>query len=69
MRDFRVVPLGDLNLVRRIGSGVGPRPEGRRRGRAFVRRMYTARIHGSQSTMIAAVYQGDGAKEVRPEFL
>jgi hypothetical protein len=63
MRDFRVVPLGDLNLVRRIGSGDGNR-EGRRRGLGFVRRMYTARIHGSKSTMIAAVYQGDGAEQV-----
>jgi hypothetical protein len=26
--------------------------------------MYSARIHGSKSKMVAALYQGDGAEEV-----
>jgi hypothetical protein len=39
----------------------------RRQGQASVRRMYSARIHGSNSIMTAAVYQGDGAEEVRSD--
>jgi hypothetical protein len=68
MRDFRVIPLGDLNLVHRIGSGDGPRLVGRRQGRASQRRMYTARIHGFPSSMTVVVYQGHSAEEVRSSF-
>jgi hypothetical protein len=36
----------------------------RGRGRASVRRMYTAQIPGLQSSMTAVLYRGDGAEEV-----
>jgi hypothetical protein len=63
--DFPVIPLGELNILKRIGSGDGSGVVGRRRGRASVKRLYSARIHGSNSGMTAAMYQGDGAEEVR----
>ncbi|KAJ7679476.1 hypothetical protein DFH06DRAFT_511701 [Mycena polygramma] len=60
--DFRVIPLGDLDLLCKIdrGSGVVRR---HRAEQAFTRRVYTARIPGLQSKVTAAVYQGDGAEE------
>ncbi|KAJ6532518.1 hypothetical protein B0H19DRAFT_450554 [Mycena capillaripes] len=61
--DFRVIPLGDLNLLHPIGPSSGSAVVSRRRKRATVRRMYSAQIHGSRSNMTAAVYQGDGAEE------
>jgi hypothetical protein len=39
----------------------------RRKGSASVRRMYSAHIHGSNSTVTAVLYQGEGAEEVRSD--
>ncbi|KAJ7206878.1 hypothetical protein GGX14DRAFT_396812 [Mycena pura] len=61
--DYRVIPLGDLNLLREIGLRDASGIVSRRRGQAAVRRMYSARIHGSSSTVTAIMYQGDGAEE------
>ncbi|KAJ6532512.1 hypothetical protein B0H19DRAFT_1187735, partial [Mycena capillaripes] len=61
--DFRVIPLGDLNLIHPIGLSSIFAVVSRRRKHATVLRMYSARIHGSRSSMTAAVYQGDGAEE------
>ncbi|KAJ6619647.1 hypothetical protein B0H10DRAFT_2025491 [Mycena sp. CBHHK59/15] len=61
--DFRVIPLGDLNLLHPIGHQDGSAVVRRQGGRASVRRMYNARIRGLQSSVTAAVYQGDGAEE------
>jgi hypothetical protein len=60
--DFRVISLGDLDLhhPKRFNRCVVRR----RPGTAPERRMYAARIHGSDTSMTAVVYQGDGAKEV-----
>ncbi|KAJ7619801.1 hypothetical protein DFH06DRAFT_72820 [Mycena polygramma] len=61
--DFRTIPLGDLDLRRIIGleglSAVARSPP----GRASVRRMYSARIHGFKANMTAVLYQGDRAEE------
>ncbi|KAJ7725569.1 hypothetical protein B0H16DRAFT_1471809 [Mycena metata] len=61
--DFRIIPIGDLNLLHQLelcsGSGVARR----RQGRTFVRRMYSAHIQGCKSNMAVTLYQGDGAKD------
>ncbi|KAJ6518423.1 hypothetical protein DFH09DRAFT_1373446 [Mycena vulgaris] len=62
--DFHMIPMGDLDLREEI------RPRHRsgvvypREGRASVRRVYSARVHGSKSKMTVAVYQGENAEEV-----
>ncbi|KAJ7737801.1 hypothetical protein DFH07DRAFT_93195 [Mycena maculata] len=59
--DFRRIPLGDIDLRQEIRldaeSGIVERQRG------SVRRMYSARIHGSKSDMTVALYQGDNAEE------
>ncbi|KAJ7127725.1 hypothetical protein C8R44DRAFT_873534 [Mycena epipterygia] len=60
--DFRMIPLGDLDLRNEIHlehSGV----VNRRRGMHPARRVYNARIEGKQSDMTVAVYQGENAEE------
>ncbi|KAJ7111860.1 hypothetical protein C8R44DRAFT_254419 [Mycena epipterygia] len=60
--DFRRIPLGDINLQREIrldGSGVVERSH----ERAYVRRIYSAKIEGRKSNMTVALYQGDSAEE------
>ncbi|KAJ7669880.1 hypothetical protein DFH06DRAFT_1293857 [Mycena polygramma] len=68
--DFRVIPLGDLDLLHKIdrpGSKVVRRS---RLGRASTRRVYAARIPGLQSKVTAAVYEGHGSeKEWRKEIM
>ncbi|KAJ7806613.1 hypothetical protein B0H14DRAFT_2875416, partial [Mycena olivaceomarginata] len=61
--DFRVIPLGDLDLRHEIILKAGSVAAHRRRGRVSARRMYSVHLHGSRSGMTAAVYQGDGAEE------
>ncbi|KAJ6536362.1 hypothetical protein B0H19DRAFT_384317 [Mycena capillaripes] len=61
--DFRMIALGDLNLIHKIEPAGGSGVVRRRQGRATVRRMYGVRISGLHSSMTAALYQGDGAEE------
>ncbi|KAF7344250.1 hypothetical protein MVEN_01716300 [Mycena venus] len=61
--DFRMIPIGDLNLLREIRHDGGSGVIDRRKRRAPVRRMYTARITGSQSAVTAVMFQGEGAEE------
>lgn len=63
--DFRVIPLGDLNLLHASGLGDGFGIVHRQRHGTSVRRMYSARIHGSQMGVTAAVYEGETAEQVR----
>lgn len=63
--DFRMIPLGDIDLHREIRleghfGVVGPRHE-----RPRVRRVYSAKIDGRKPKATVAVYQGEGAEEVR----
>ncbi|KAF7355896.1 hypothetical protein MVEN_00918500 [Mycena venus] len=59
--DFRMIPLGDIDLQHEIGSDFGA--VDRRRGRPRVRRVYTAKIKDRKSSVTVAMYQGDGAEE------
>lgn len=61
--DFRMIPLGDIDLrICRDGkSGV----VGRRGGQS---RMYSARLHGAESDRTVVLYQGENAEEVRCQF-
>ncbi|KAJ7643455.1 hypothetical protein DFH06DRAFT_1213266 [Mycena polygramma] len=59
--DFRLIPLGDLNLLHKIDHGVGV-VQRRQRVPPVMRRFYTAQIPGLQRAT-AAVYEGDGAEE------
>ncbi|KAJ7863402.1 hypothetical protein B0H13DRAFT_2565184 [Mycena leptocephala] len=62
--DFRMIPMGDIDLLEEIclnnETGVVGRhhPE-----RTRVRRMYSARVDGRKSGVTVAMYQGDGAEE------
>ncbi|KAJ7614756.1 hypothetical protein B0H17DRAFT_681910 [Mycena rosella] len=61
--DFRVIPLGDLDLRHEIRLNYDTGIIDRRQIRGPVRRMHSARIHGSESTMTVAIYEGDKAEE------
>lgn len=60
--DFRMIPLGDIDLQREILLDTGA--VDRRRERPRVRRVYTAKIEGRKSDVTVAMYQGEGAQEV-----
>ncbi|KAJ7687110.1 hypothetical protein B0H17DRAFT_1136438 [Mycena rosella] len=62
--DFRVIPLGDLDLRHEIRLNYDTGIVDRRQIRGPVRQMHSARIHGSESTMTVAIYEGDNAEEV-----
>lgn len=62
--DFPVIPLGHINLLQQIGHYRSAGVVCRGHHQNSVRRMYSARIHGSKSKMVGALYQGDGAEEV-----
>ncbi|KAJ7664132.1 hypothetical protein B0H17DRAFT_1143791 [Mycena rosella] len=57
--DFRVIPVGDLDLRREIRLNSATRVVDCRQGR----RMHAARIYGSKSKMTVAIYEGDNAEE------
>jgi hypothetical protein len=62
--DFRLIPLGDLNLLQEIGIHCGANVVHRKNGGNSVRRMYSARVHGCKANMTVALYQGSGAEDV-----
>ncbi|KAJ7037217.1 hypothetical protein C8F04DRAFT_1331610 [Mycena alexandri] len=62
--DFRMIPIGDLNLLKEIRRAGGSLIVRHRKGGASMKKMYITRIPGFQSTMTAAVFQGDGAEEL-----
>ncbi|KAJ6602945.1 hypothetical protein B0H10DRAFT_651589 [Mycena sp. CBHHK59/15] len=61
--DFRVIPVGDLDLRNELRLDRESGVVHRRHGWGAVRRMYSARIHGCKSSMTVAVYQGDNSEE------
>jgi hypothetical protein len=61
--DFRLIPLGDLNLLQEIGLYRSATVVQKNREKS-VRRMYSARVRGCTSNMVVALYQGNGAEDV-----
>ncbi|KAJ7822139.1 hypothetical protein B0H13DRAFT_2376848 [Mycena leptocephala] len=63
--DCRMIPLGDIDLQHeiRLHNLEGSALVGRRRERASVRRVYSARIDGRNDPMTVAMYQGLSAEE------
>ncbi|KAJ7312559.1 hypothetical protein DFH08DRAFT_973349 [Mycena albidolilacea] len=69
-RDFRRIPLGDLDLHHEIRFGCGSDTAYRRHYEGSVRKLYSARIHGCNANLTAAVYQGETAeKDLRDTVL
>jgi hypothetical protein len=62
--DFPVIPLGHINLLQEIGNHRRADVMHRKNGGNSVRRMYTARVHGCNSKMTVALYQGNDAEDV-----
>ncbi|KAJ6561628.1 hypothetical protein B0H19DRAFT_1259297 [Mycena capillaripes] len=58
--DFRMIPLGDIDLQSEHDTGGVVY---RQNERCSVRRVYSAKIDGRASEMTVAVYQGNGAEE------
>jgi hypothetical protein len=65
--DFRMIPLGDIDLQHELRLNKGSAVVGRRHERASVRRVYSARIDGRNAPTTVAMYEGPGAEEVRLE--
>ena len=63
--DFRVIPLGDIDLQCEIRLDVGRNVVDRWCERTTVRRVYAAKIEGRSSDMTVAMYEGHSAEEVR----
>ncbi|KAJ7928249.1 hypothetical protein B0H13DRAFT_1007568 [Mycena leptocephala] len=61
--DFRMIPLGDIDLQHELRLNKGSAVVGRRCERASVRRVYSARIDGRNAPTTVAMYQGPGAEE------
>ncbi|KAJ7827424.1 hypothetical protein B0H13DRAFT_878918 [Mycena leptocephala] len=63
--DFRMIPLGDIDIQHeiRLNKFEGSSVVGRRGERAYVRRVYSARIDGKNAPTTVAMYQGPGAEE------
>ncbi|KAJ7142252.1 hypothetical protein C8R44DRAFT_760419 [Mycena epipterygia] len=59
-QDFRMIPLGDLDLRHEIGGDIVHA----RRRRGYVKRIYHARIEGRNANSTVALYQGQAAEEV-----
>ncbi|KAJ7110919.1 hypothetical protein C8R44DRAFT_259256 [Mycena epipterygia] len=60
--NFRMIPLGDLDLRNEIRLE-GGRVVNQQHRRCAARRIYTTRIDGRQSDMTVAVYEGENAEE------
>ncbi|KAJ7858313.1 hypothetical protein B0H13DRAFT_1897616 [Mycena leptocephala] len=61
--DFRMIPLGDIDLQHELHLNKGSAVVDRRREQASVRRVYSARIDGRDAPTTVAMYQGPGAEE------
>ncbi|KAJ7741284.1 hypothetical protein B0H16DRAFT_1565184 [Mycena metata] len=61
--DFPLIPLGHINLLRKIKRSEGCDVVRCKHVQNFVRTMYSARIHECKSNMTVALYQGDSAEE------
>jgi hypothetical protein len=64
MTDFRMIPMGEIDLQHEIPVGNKSGLVYRRPQLGHTRRMYSANVEGRQSSKTVAIYQGDGAEEV-----
>jgi hypothetical protein len=69
--DFRMIPLGDIDLQHeiRLNKLEGLAVVDRQREGASVRRVYSARIDGRNAPTTVAMYEGPGAEEVGLEYV
>ncbi|KAF7340631.1 hypothetical protein MSAN_02135000 [Mycena sanguinolenta] len=61
--DFRMIPMGDIDLRHEIRVDNSTGVLNYHRQRAHVRRLYSAKVEGRKSTLTVAMYQGHGAEE------
>ncbi|KAF7377026.1 hypothetical protein MSAN_00120700 [Mycena sanguinolenta] len=61
--DFRMIPMGDIDLQHEIRVDNSTGVLNYHRQRAHVRRLYSAKVEGRKSTLTVAMYQGHGAEE------
>jgi hypothetical protein len=59
-----MIPLGDIDLQQEIRLDDGFAVVDRHCETARIRRVYSARVHGGNSNVTVAMYQGDSAEEV-----
>ncbi|KAJ7041112.1 hypothetical protein C8F04DRAFT_169961 [Mycena alexandri] len=62
--DFRMIPLGDIDLQKEIHLNEISGTVSRQRAAGTVRRLYSAKIEGKNSNMTVALYQGENAEDV-----
>ncbi|KAJ7036906.1 hypothetical protein C8F04DRAFT_1093806 [Mycena alexandri] len=61
--DFRMIPMGDIDLQQELMVNEKSGVVGRRRARNSVRRVYSATIDGRNSNVTVATYEGDDAEK------
>ncbi|KAJ7315706.1 hypothetical protein DFH08DRAFT_419117, partial [Mycena albidolilacea] len=61
--DFRMIPLGDIDLRHEIQVDSDKGVVGRQGKRICARRIYTAKVAGHKSKVTVAMYQGNSAEE------
>jgi hypothetical protein len=59
-----MIPMGDLDLRHEVRQKAGSITTRRRRVKSSESKVYAARIHGSNTCMMAIIYQGYNAEEV-----
>ncbi|KAF7377150.1 hypothetical protein MSAN_00134100 [Mycena sanguinolenta] len=61
--DFRMIPLGDIDLLHEIQLDHHTGIVNHARQRPRIRRLYSARTEGGKAGITVAIYQGGGAEE------
>ncbi|KAF7377041.1 hypothetical protein MSAN_00122200 [Mycena sanguinolenta] len=61
--DFRMIPMGDIDLRHEIRLDNFMVVVGHRRKQERVRRLYSAKVEGRKSTLTVAIYQGEDAEQ------
>ncbi|KAJ6530783.1 hypothetical protein B0H19DRAFT_1384653, partial [Mycena capillaripes] len=61
--DFRMIPLGDIDLQREICLNGDSAIIDCRDGRRYIRKMYTAKINREQADMTVAIWEGENAED------
>jgi hypothetical protein len=66
--DFRMIPLGDIDLRREIQVHSSTGVVARQREREYARRVYSAKVEDRRPNFTVVMYQGNGAEEVWCSF-